>query len=245
MQQKSLPQVCLELLSREIPLQRVSGLDDLEKVQLISGEDGGGIKLYTGDKIKRVALVEFRFGRGVPIPHHENRLATGAEIFSITPDLSYKLPVWGINSVIMKDGTYYFDTDFSFGVDLVREYDFVMRYLEPWDTVYKKFSRHPDLHIVPLADMTTWVRTYISPLFLTAITTTEKVKTVYDLAGEYIQLWLQMYRDATPDPGLQEYQQQRLHAQYAGMKNTDRMGKVILEAFGKETFARFFKAMAS
>jgi hypothetical protein len=245
MSRTSLPEVCFELLSREIPLQRVAGFDDIEKVKLLSGENGGGIKIYKGENIDRVALVDFRLGQGVPVPHHENRLSTGAEIFQIAPDFSYKLPVWGINSVIMKDGMYYFDTDFSFGVDLVMEYELAMKYLEPFNEVYKKFNLHPGLQIVPLAEMTTWVRTYISPLFITAITTVDKVQTVYDLAAEYIKLWVRMYRDAQKDETLKQRQQQRHQAQYAGMKSTDRMGKVLLGAFGKETFSKFFKAMAS
>ncbi|MCX8042613.1 MAG: hypothetical protein N3B18_00640 [Desulfobacterota bacterium] len=246
MSKTSLPETCFELLSREIPLKKRQGHEDIEKLYLLSGEDGGGITLYTGEKIARVALVSFRFGNGVPIPHHENRLAIGAEIFQIMPDFSYKLPVWGINSVIMKDGTYYFDTDLSFGVDLVREYDFVMKYLEPFDVAYKKFNRNPDLKIVAFGELTTWVRTYISPVFFTAVTTVDRIKTVYDLAAAYISLWVHMYRDAAdPHPDLKQAQQERLHLQYAGMKHTDRMGKVLQEAFGQETFAKFFKAMAS
>jgi len=241
----SLPGVCFDLLSREIPLQKIMGLDDLERLRLLDGQEGGGIKLYSGDRIERVALVDFRLGAGVPIPHHENRLSIGAEIFQIVPDFSCKLPLWGINSVIMQDGTYYFDTDFSFGVDLVQEYDLVIKYLEPFDAIYKKFCRHPDLQVVPLADMTTWVRTYISPVFITATTTVERRQAVYDLAAEYIKLWVRMYRDVQPDPALKKPQQQRLQAQYAGMKSTDRMGKVLLKAYGKETFNKFFKAMAS
>ena len=80
--------------------------------------------------------------------------------------------------------------------------------------------------------MTTWVRTYISPLFITAITTVEKVQTVFDLASEYIKLWVRMYREAAPvTEEFKELQQSRIKAQYAGMKNTDRMGKVLLSAF--------------
>lgn len=241
----SLPDICFQLLSREIPLQKKPVHEDIEKLRLLNGEDGGGITLYAGEKITRVALVSFRFGSGVPIPHHDNRLATGAEIFQIMPDFSYKLPVWGINSIIMKDGTYYFDTDFSFGVDLVREYDFVMKHLEPFDIEYKKFNRHPDLRIVAFGDLTTWVRTYISPVFFTAITTVDRIQTVYDLASAYISLWVRMYREACFEPDLKKIQQERLQLQYAGMKHTDRMGKVLQKAFGQETFAKFFNAMAS
>lgn len=247
MSTKTLSEICFELLSREISLQRVPGFEDIERVRLLNGENGGGIKIYKADKINRVVLVDFKLGEGgVPIPHHENRPSTGAEIFQIAPDFTYKLPIWGINSIIMKDGTYYFDTDFSFGFDLVRDYAFVMKYLEPFDEVYKKFSSHPDLKIVPFGEMTTWVRTYISPVFITAITTSDKVQAVYDLAAELIKLWIRMYKEAAhQDNVFKEMQQQRLQAQYAGMKNTDRMGKILLGAFGKETFSKFFKAMAS
>ena len=182
MSTQTLPGFCFEELSRSIPLKRIAGLEEIEKVKLLSGEDGGGISMYAGDdKIRRVACVDFRLGRGVPVPHHENRPSVGAEIFQIAPTFSYKLPIWGINSVIMKDGTYYFDTDLSFGFDLVRDYAFAMKYLEPFQEVYKKFSTHPDLKIVPLADLTTWVRTYISPVFITAITTTGKLDAVLSL----------------------------------------------------------------
>ncbi len=111
--------------------------------------------------------------------------------------------------------------------------------------MYTKFSLHPDFKIIPLSEMTTWVRTYISPLFITAITTVDKVQTVFDLASEYINLWAKMHTDAAPVNGdFKELQQSRIQAQYAGMKNTDRMGKVLLNAFGKETFSKFFKAMS-
>lgn len=246
MSKKSLPEVCFELLSREISLQRVPGFDNIEQVRLLNGENGGGIKIYNADKINRVVLVDFNLGEGVPIPHHENRPSTGAEIFQIAPDFRYKLPIWGINSVIMKDGTYYFDTDFSFGFDLVMDYEFTMKYLEPFNEVFKKFCTHPDMTIVPLGEMTTWVRTYISPVFITAITKQEKVQAVYDLASELIKLWVRMYKEAEQqDNVFKEKQQQRIQAQYAGMKNTDRMGKILLGAFGKETFNKFFKAMSS
>ncbi len=246
MSTQTLPEFCFEVLSKEIQLERVSGFEDIEQVKLLSGEDGGGIKTYRGAKIDRVNLVDFKLGEGIPVPHHENRPSVGAEIFQIAPDFSYKLPVWGINSVIMKDGMYYFDTDLSFGFDLVTDYDFVMKYLEPFKEVYKKYNTHPDLKVVPLYDLTTWVRTYISPVFVTAITTTDKVETVFELAREFIQLWVQMYKEAgTGDEALQQRQKKRIMLQYAGMKDSDRMGKILLGAYGQETFGKFFKAMMS
>ncbi|MBN2108500.1 MAG: hypothetical protein JW832_13830 [Deltaproteobacteria bacterium] len=245
MSRKSLPEACFEILTQQVRLDRIPGFDDLEQVTLLSGADGGGLKIYRGDKINRVVLVDFKLGEGEPVPHHENRPSVGAEIFQIAPDFNYKLPVFGINSVIMKDGTYYFDTDFSFGFDLVRDYDFVTKYIEPMQELYAQFSLHPDFKIIPLAEMTTWVRTYISPLFITAITTVDKIQTVFDLASEYIHLWTKMHRDAAPVTGdIRELQQSRIQAQYAGMKSTDRMGKVLLNAFGKDTFSKFFKAMS-
>jgi hypothetical protein len=242
---KSLPEACFEILSQELDLQRKPGYEELEQVRLLNGQDGGGLKIYTADKVRRVVLVDFKLGDGVAVPHHENRPSVGAEIFQIAPDFNYKIPIFGINSVIMKDGTYYFDTDFSFGFDLVADYDFVARYIEPVQDLYEQFSRHPDFTIIPLAEMTPWVRTYISPLFITAITTTAKVETVYSLAAAYIRLWARMHREA--EPVTEEYkqlQQARIQAQYAGMKNTDRMGKILFNAFGKETFGKFFKAMS-
>lgn len=243
---KSLTEVCFELLSREIPLHRVSGFDDIENVKLLSGKDGGGIKVYKGEKISRVTLVDFKLGEGVPVPHHENRPALGAEVFQIAPDFAYKLPIWGINSVIMKDGTYYFDTDFSFGFDLVADYEFTMKCLDPFNDVYKKFSTHPGLKIVPLSDMTTWVRTYISPVFIAALASTENLTPVHDLVSELIKLWVRMHRDAEKgDDAFKQSQQKRIQSQYVGMKNTDRMGKIILGVYGHETFSKFFKAMTS
>jgi len=76
-----------------------------------------------------VTLVDLRFGAGIPVPHHDNKLSVGSEVFQILPDLKYKLPIWGINSIVMKDGTYHFDTDFTFGFDLVMDYQFTMKYL--------------------------------------------------------------------------------------------------------------------
>ncbi len=245
MSSKSLPEACFEIVSQEIALQRIPGFEELEQVKLLNGYDGGGLKIYKGDKINRVVLVDFKLGDGVPIPHHENRPSVGAEIFQIAPDFNYKLPIFGINSVIMKDGVYYFDTDFSFGFDLVQDYDFVARFIEPLQDIYTKFSLHPDFKIIPLSEMTTWVRTYISPLFITAITTVDKVQTVFDLASEFIRLWVKMHKEAEPvTQAFKEMQQARIQAQYAGMKNTDRMGRVLLNAFGKETFSKFFKAMS-
>ena len=245
MSNKSLPEACFEVMSQEIALHRIPGFEDLEQVKLLNGDDGGGLKIYNGDKINRVVLVDFKLGDGVPIPHHENRPSVGAEIFQIAPDFNYKLPVFGINSVIMKDGAYYFDTDFSFGFDLVRDYDFVAKFIEPFQNLYTKFSLHPDFKIIPLSEMTTWVRTYISPFFITAITAVDKAQTVFDLASEYIKIWTRMHKEAERvTEGFKEMQQSRIQAQYAGMKNTDRMGKILLNAFGKETFSKFFKAMS-
>lgn len=242
---KSLPQACFDILAEEMKLERVSGFEDIENVKLLSGEDGGGIKIFTGEKINRVSLVDFKLGEGVPVPHHENRPSVGAEIFQIAPDLGYKLPVWGINSVIMKDGTYYFDTDMTFGFDLVEDFEFTMKYLDPFDKIYKKFCAHPDFKIIPLAEMTTWVRTYISPVFITAVTDISRMHTVFDLAGELITLWMTMYKDAQKvDDAFKQAQQKRIQSQYAGMKNTDRMGRILMEVFGREMFGKFFKALS-
>jgi len=244
MAHETLTEFCFKRLSREIALERITGFEDIEKVQTASGEDGGGIKLYRGDKIDKVSLVDFTFGQGAPVPHYDNGISTGSELFQIIPDYSYKLPVWGINSVIMKNGEYHFDTDFSFGFDLVMDYEYTMKYLDPFNEIYEKFCRHPDLTRVFLDETTTWVRTYISPVFIIARTTVDKVQTVYDLCDEIIKLWVRMYREAEKgDDAFKKKQQQRINSQYAGMNDTDRMAKVILGIYGQETFKKFFKAM--
>jgi hypothetical protein len=58
-------------------------------------------------------------------------------------------------------------------------------------------------------------------------------------------MWVDIYKE-TEAMGevFKEKQQKRIFSQYAGMKNTDRMGKVILDIYGKETFGKFFKAMS-
>jgi len=245
MAHKSLTQFCFEELSKHIKLERVSGLEEIEKVKLLSGDDGGGIKLYKADKIDKVSLVDFRFDSGVVIPHHNNEMSVGAEIFQILPDFSCKLPIWGINSIIFKDGRYNFDTDLSFGFDLVMDYAFTMKYLEPFDALHKKFLTHKDFRAVPMNETTTWVRTYISPVFIIAETTTDKTDTVFELCSEFIKLWVRMYQEAEKvDDAFKERQKQRIKAQYDGMRQTDRMGKILLGVYGKETFAKFFKAMA-
>jgi len=245
MAQQSLTQFCFETLAKEIQLEKVTGLEDIEKVKLLSGEDGGGIRLYKADKIAKVSLVDFRYASGVPIPHHDNALSVGAEIFQILPDFSYKLPIWGINSVIFKDGRYNFDTDLSFGFDLVTDYEFTMKYLEPFDAVYKKFLTHKDFRTVPMNETITWVRTYISPVFVIAETRDGKMDTVFELCAEFIKLWVRMYREAEKvDDAFKEKQKQRIKCQYDGMRQTDRMGKILLGVYGKDTFANFFKAMA-
>jgi hypothetical protein len=245
MAHKSLTQFCFETLAKEIQLEKVTGLEDIEKVKLLSGEEGGGIRLYKADKIAKVSLVDFRYASGVPIPHHDNELSVGAEIFQILPDFSYKLPIWGINSVIFKDGRYNFDTDLSFGFDLVTDYAFTMKYLEPFDALHKKFLTHKDFQAVPMSETTTWVRTYISPVFVIAETRVEKIDMVFELCAEFIKLWVRMYREAEKvDDAFKEKQKQRIKCQYDGMRQTDRMGKILLGVYGKETFAKFFKAMA-
>jgi len=242
---KSLTQFCFETLAKEIKLEKVTGLEDIEKVKLLSGEAGGGIRLYKADKIDKVSLVDFTYASGVPIPHHDNELSVGAEIFQIRPDFSYKLPIWGINSVIFKDGRYNFDTDLSFGFDLVTDYAFTMKYLEPFDALHKKFLTHKDFHMVTMDKTTTWVRTYISPVFVIAETRVEKIDRVFELCAEFIKLWVRMYREAEKvDDAFKEKQKQRIKCQYDGMRQTDRMGKILLGVYGKETFAKFFKAMA-
>jgi hypothetical protein len=242
---KSLPEVCFELLSQEVRLERIPGFEDLEQVKLANGEKGGGIKIYKGDRIDKVTLVDFQFKSGVPIPHYDNAIGVGAEVFQILPDFSYKVPIWGINSIIFKDGNYYFDTDFSFGFDLVMDYEFTMKYLNPFNEVYKKFSGHPNFKRVTLDETTTWVRTYISPVFIIAETTVDKVDTVYELCAEFIKLWVKIWREAEKsDEAFKQSQKKRIFSQYAGMKNTDRMGKVLKQIYGEETFMKFFKAMA-
>ncbi len=244
MAHQSLTQFCFETLAKEIKLDKVTGLEDIEQVQLLSGEEGGGISLYKG-KIDKVSLVDFKYASGVPITHHDNALSVGAEIFQILPDFSWKLPIWGINSVIFKDGRYNFDTDLSFGFDLVTDYAFTMKYLEPFDALHKKFRTHRDFHPVTMDQTTTWVRTYISPVFVIAETRVEKIDTVFELCAEFIKFWVRMYRKAEKaDDAFKEKQKQRIKCQYDGMRQTDRMGKILLGVYGKDTFAKFFKAMA-
>jgi len=245
MQSKTLPEVCFELLSREVKLEKIPGFEDLENVKLLNGENGGGIKIYKGDRIDKVTLVDFRFKSGAPIPHYDNAISVGAEVFQILPDLSCKMPIWGINSIIFKDGGYYFDTDFSFGFDPVMDYEFVMKYLDPFNEMYKKFCKHPDFKRVTLDETTTWVRTYISPVFVIAETIVDKVDTVYDLCAEFIKLWVRIWKEAEKrDEVFKQAQKKRILSQYAGMKDTDRMGKVLRKIYGEETFMKFFRAMA-
>lgn len=245
MAKKSLTQACFDMLSQEVNLERVPGFEDIESVKLATGEDGGGIKIYKGEKIPKVTLVDLTFEAGVPIPAHDNQIGIGAELFQILPDFSYKIPIWGINSVILKDGTYTFDTDLSFGFDLVMDYEFTMKYLEPFNEVYKKFSNHKDLKRVFLDETTTWVRAYISPVFIIAETRVETVDTVYELCSEFIKLWVRIYREAEKkDVAFKESQQKRIASQYGGMKDTDRMAKVLMEIYGQENFSKFFKAMS-
>ena len=245
MTMQTLSEFCYDVLSQEISLQHVPGFQDIEAVQLASGEPGGGIKIYRGEGIK-VSLVDFRLGEGVPIPHHENRLGVGAEVFQIAPDFIYKVPNWGINSVIMKDGTYYFDQDFSFGFDLVMDYEYTMKHFEPFAETYKKFFKNPAFTNVPLIDLTTWVRAYVSPVFFAALTTTDNLQAVYDLAANYIKLWISLFKAAEKkDEAFKEAQKKRIQSQYAGMQQSDRMGKILLQAYGQETFSKFLKALAS
>jgi hypothetical protein len=240
----TLTEACYQVLNREIELKRVRGLEDIASVKLLNGEDGGGIRVYQGDKNVKVTLVDFKLGEGVPVPHHDNRLCVGAEIFQISPDLTCKLPGWGINSVIMKDGYYYFDTDFSFGFDLVMDYGYVMKYIAPFNETYQKYTRDPAFEMVTYYESTPWVRTYASPLFFSAIAKTDNLDSVYNLAADLIRLWLTMFRDAEQgDQVLKVSQAKRLKAKNEGSKNSDRMGKVLFGAYGKETFAKFFKAM--
>jgi hypothetical protein len=167
----------------------------------------------------------------------------GSELFQVIPDFSYKIPIWGINTVIMRDGTYTFDTDFSFGFDLVMDYEFTMKYLEPFNEIYKQYCGHRDFKRVFLDETTTWVRAYISPAFIIAETTVDKRETVYELCSEFIKLWVKIYKEADrKDEALRENQKKRIQSQYYGMKDTDRVAQVILKIFGQETFSKFFKA---
>lgn len=245
MQEKSLTEFCFETLLKEVNLYRVEGLDDVANVKLLSGGDGGGIKVYKGEeKIDKVTLVNLSYGNGIPIPHHNNELSTGSEIFQILPDLTYKIPIWGINSVVMKDGNYHFDTDFTFGFDLVMDYEFTMTYLDPFHDRYKRFLNHKDFIRVHLDETTTWVRTYISPVFVMVKTKVDKVATVYELCAEFIKCWLTIYREAEKrDEAFKQQQLNRIKCQYAGMQETDRMGKIIMDAYGQKTFSKLMKAM--
>jgi hypothetical protein len=144
----------------------------------------------------------------------------------------------------MKDGAYHFDTDFTFGFDLVADYEFTMKFLDPFNETYERFCRHKDLERVFLDETTTWVRTYISPVFIIAKTRVEKVAVVHELCSELIKCWVAMYKEsAKGDERFKESQLKRIKSQYAGMRSTDRMGKVLMGLYGEDTFSKFFKAM--
>jgi len=241
----SLPQTCFDMLSKEVALERVAGLEDLEHLKLANGEDGGSIKIYKGEKIEKVTMVEFKFNQeGVALPQHKNELGLGSQLFQIIPDFSYKIPIWGINGNIMKNGDFTFDTDLSFGFDLVMDYEFTMNYLDPFNDVYKKYWNHPDFKRVHLDDTTTWVRSYISPVFIIVETALDKANTVYDLCSEFIKLWVRIWKEAErKDETFKEAQKRRVISQYSGMKGTDRMAMILKKIYGEETFSKFFKAM--
>jgi hypothetical protein len=121
-----------------------------------------------------------------------------------------------------------------------------MKYLEPFTETYKTFFKNPAFKEVPLIDLTTWVRTHVSPTFFAALATTDTVQAVYDLAAEYIKLWVSIFKaEEKRDAAFKEAQMKRIQAQYAGMQKSDRMGKILVQAYGPETFAKFFKALAA
>ncbi len=92
--------------------------------------------------------------------------------------------------------------------------------------------------------MTMWVRTYLSPVFIMVNTRVEHLDVVHELCDELIQCWLRMYRDAEKqDEAFKQQQLKRITAQYAGMQQTDRMGKVMMDVYGRENFGKFMKAM--
>ena len=241
----SLPQTCFDMLSKEVDLERVTGLEDLEHLKLANGEDGGSIKIYKGEKIEKVTMVELKFNReGVPFPHLKNEPVLGTQLFQIRPDLSYKIPIWYINGHIMKNGEFGFDTDFSFGFDLVMESEFTMNYLEPFNAIYKKYWNHPDFKRVHLDDTTTWVRLYISPVFIMVETTLDKANTVYDLCSEFIKLWVRIWKEAErKDETFKEAQKRRVLSQYSGTKDTDRVATILKKIYDEENFSKFFRAM--
>jgi len=105
MEKQSLPEYCFDALSKEIPLERITGLEDLEQLRLPDGKDGGTIRKYKGEGIDNVSMVHFKFGEGIPVPHRNNQIVTDAELFVVKPDYAYKIPSWGINTIIAKDGT--------------------------------------------------------------------------------------------------------------------------------------------
>ncbi|RMF95360.1 MAG: hypothetical protein D6734_05705 [Candidatus Schekmanbacteria bacterium] len=241
----SLPEYCFEVLSKEIELRKVEGLEDIETLKLPDGKDGGSIKKYTAEGISTVAQVHFKFGDGIPVAHRNNQIVTDAELFIIRPDFSRKVPSWGINTVIAKDGTYYFDTDFSFGFDLVTDYEFTMKYLDPFTPILQDYAKNKGLNVIPFYEWTTWVRTHTSPVFMIAETTIDNSSTVQGLASEYIKLWVKIFKEAEiGGEELKNQQESRIRAQMAGMRDTDRMGKVIRNVYGEENFVKFFKALA-
>ena len=244
MKKTSLTNVCLEILSKEINLQRIPGFEDIESVKLASGADGGGISLYNGEKIGKVTVADFSYGNGVPITHRQDRIGMTAELFQIMPDFSYKLPAWGIDSVLFEDGTYWFDTDFFFGFDLVNDFDFVMKYLDPFNEVYKKFFNNKDIRVYSMAEIPTWVRTHISPCYIIAELPVAKVDAVYELASALIKLWVKMYNDAEKqDESFKKSQIKRITSIYGKMETGDRMAEILCDVYGKKTFAKLFQAI--
>lgn len=243
MDKVSIPQVCFEMLSREIVLKRIPGLESLEHLKLASGGDGGSIKIYTGEKLDKVSLFDLKFGEGVRVPHMGNEVAVGSQLFNVIPDLSYKIPVWGINGTILKNDVFSFDTDFSFGFDLVMDYEFTMKYFEPFNAVYKKYWNYPGFRRVNLDETTTWVRTYISPAFIKVDAPVRMMNVVYDLCSEFIKVWLRIARDAERrDEAFKEQQQKRIASQYAGMRGTDRMSMILEKIYSKDTFSSLYRS---
>ena len=68
MAHKSLTQFCFETLAKEIKLERITGLEDIEQVKLLSGEEGGGINFTRGTKLIKFPWLTLNTRAVFPFP---------------------------------------------------------------------------------------------------------------------------------------------------------------------------------
>ncbi len=142
-------------------------------------------RAYAADKLEKIGLSRMNF-YGTMV----------ADVVILTPGAEYDIPYY-VMDWDESDEHIFFICDLLPSDDVGRNQDHLQKYyFEPLDDLYHTYSAVPGMK----PSVFHWVRALHSPYIITGTVekTTKNVDLIFKCATDYLQAWLNIYKDARP-----------------------------------------------